>query len=211
MMKYAGNLMRVLFFTLFLFLLAKEKVFLWLLLFAASLFIALVWGSVYCGYVCPINTVMILAERLSKKLGLQTSGEPACLKKDYWGWVFLLLSVAGMVGAKRFFDLQLPVLPLWLLISVLVTLRYKPAVFHNKICPFGVLQRLFGRFALISERVDQNACVGCGLCEDVCPSKAIVVYAQDQKAKIDKSLCHQCTNCQQICPVKAIHYRKALD
>jgi Fe-S-cluster-containing hydrogenase component 2 len=92
--------------------------------------------------------------------------------------------------------------------SILITFRYKPAVFHNLICPFGALQRSFGRFARLSEKVDKDACVGCKLCEKACPSNAIVVSSEDKKALINTSLCHQCIKCQQVCPKDAIHYSK---
>lgn len=210
-MKYIGTLIRLLFFALFLFLLAKGKVMLWLVLFAVSLLVALIFGSVYCGYACPMNTVMIPTEWLSKKMKIQTSKEPKWLKKSYWGWVALFVSIIGMLVAKRLFHMELPILLLWLFVSFFVTLRYKPAVFHNFLCPFGVLQRAFGRFARISERVDKSTCVGCRLCEEVCPSHAILVSSNDQKAAIQTSLCHQCANCQQVCPTGAIHYGKPLD
>ena len=174
-MKYIANIIRVLFLALFIFLLANGKVVLWLALFAISLIAALIFGRVYCGYVCPMNTLMIPVERLSKKLKLQTADAPKWLKNGYFTWITLGISVAVMLLSKRLLHIDLPILPFWLVISILITLRYKPAVFHNLICPFGALQRTFGRFARLSEKVDKGACVGCKLCEKACPSNAIAV------------------------------------
>ena len=207
-MKYITNIIRILFLALFIFLLANGKVLLWLALFAVSLVAALIFGRVYCGYACPMNTLMIPIEWLSKKLKLQKADTPKTkwLKNGYFTWITLGISVAVMLLSKRLLHIDLPILPFWLVMSILITLRYKPAVFHNLICPFGALQRSFGRFARMSEKVDISACVGCRLCERVCPSGAIAVSGPDKKAIINVSLCHQCTNCRQTCPKEAIRY-----
>ena len=207
-MKYIANIIRILFLALFIFLLANGKVALWLALFGASLVVALIFGRIYCGYVCPMNTLMIPTEWLSKKLKLQTPNTPKWLKSGYLTWITLFISIVMMLLSKRLLHIDLPILPFWLVVSVLITLRYKPEVFHNLICPFGALQRTFGRFARFSEKVDKDACVGCKLCRKVCPSNAILVSSEDKKAMIKTALCHQCTNCQQVCPKSAIHYGK---
>ncbi|HPD89334.1 MAG TPA: 4Fe-4S binding protein [Oscillospiraceae bacterium] len=207
-MKYIANIIRILFLALFIFLLANGKVALWLALFGASLVVALIFGRIYCGYVCPMNTLMILIEWLSKKLKLQTPNTPKWLKSGYLTWITLLISIVMMLLFQRLLHIDLPILPFWLVVSILITLRYKPEVFHNLICPFGALQRTLGRFSRLSEKVDKDACIGCKLCEKVCPSNAILVSSEDKKAMIKTALCHQCTNCQQVCPKSAIHYGK---
>lgn len=207
-MKYIAHIIRILFLALFIFLLANGKVVLWLALFGASLVVALIFGRVHCGYVCPMNTLMLPATWLSKKWKLQTDKTPRWLKNGYFTWITLVVSIAVMLLSKRLLHMDLPILPFWLVISVLITLRYKPEVFHNLICPFGALQRTFGRFAMFSEKVDKDACIGCKLCEKACPSHAILVSSEDKKAVIHTALCHQCTNCGQVCPKSAIHYGK---
>ncbi len=207
-MKIIATVIRIMFLALFLFLLVNGKVMLWLALFGVSLVAALIFGRVYCGYFCPMNTLMLPVEWLSKKLKIQTADVPKWLKNGYFTWITLGVSVAVMLLSKRLLHIDLPILPFWLVVSVLVTLRYKPAVFHNILCPFGALQRTFGRFARLSEKVDKNTCIGCKICEKACPSGAIVVSKEDKKAMINTALCHQCTNCQQVCPKSAVYYSK---
>jgi polyferredoxin len=151
---------------------------------------------------------MIPVEWLSKKLKFQTATAPKWLKNGYFTWISLAVSIVVMMVSKKVLHRDLPGLPLWVVISVIVTLTYKPEVFHTLICPFGALQRVFGRFAKISEKVDRDVCIGCKKCENVCPSSAIIVNHEDKKAFITNALCHQCTNCQQVCPTHAIRYRK---
>jgi polyferredoxin len=207
-MKVISHIIRVLFLALFVFLLISGKGMLWFGLFALSLIAALLFGRVYCGYVCPMNTVMRPIAWLSDKLGLQTKNTPRWLKNGMLPWIALLVSAAAMLLSKRLLHIFLPVLPFWLVISVLVTIRYRPAVFHNLICPFGALQKLFGKGSFLSEKVDKTACIGCGLCENVCPSEAILVSKAEKKANINRALCHQCESCREVCPRDANSYGK---
>lgn len=207
-MKWIVTIIRVLFLGLFIFLIVTGNMLLWLALFAVSLIAALFFGRVYCGYVCPMHTLMIPAEWLSKKLKLQTNNKPNWLQNGVFAWVFLVVSAAAMLLSQKLLHINLPILPIWLVISVLVTLRYKPEVFHNLICPFGALQKTIGKFAIFTKQVDKTACIGCKKCEKVCPSTAIRVDIRDKKAEISSKLCHQCTNCADVCPVSAIYYKK---
>lgn len=207
-MKYIITTIRVLFFALFIFLLLNGRMMPWLALYAVTLLIALLFGRVYCGYICPMNTLMIPTEWISKKLKLQSDKFPRWLNSGKFAWFALMGSVVIMLLAQRLLHKNIPILLIWLAVSVLITLRYKPAVFHNLICPFGPLQKFFGRFARFSERVEKESCIGCKLCEKVCPSNAIEVKSTDKKAEIETSICLQCTNCQQVCLKDAIHYSK---
>jgi|SRR5690554_1109388 len=207
-MKIKTTIIRVLFLGLFALLIVNGKTQLWLGLYLLSLIAVLFFGRVYCGYACPMNTLMIPTEKLAKRLKLQTGNTPKWLGAGRLAWVTLGLSVAGMLFAKRILKINLPILLIWLAISVIVTLRYKPAVFHNLLCPFGAVQRVFARYAVRSKKVNEEVCIGCRLCERVCPAAAIAVPGNGESAVINSSLCHQCANCQQVCPEIAIHETK---
>jgi MinD superfamily P-loop ATPase len=51
--------------------------------------------------------------------------------------------------------------------------------------------------------IDQNSCIACGQCYDVCPHNAIIY--QNEKPVIVQSKCKRCGECVSVCPVDAIH------
>ncbi|KAA0006878.1 MAG: 4Fe-4S dicluster domain-containing protein [Thermoplasmata archaeon] len=51
-------------------------------------------------------------------------------------------------------------------------------------------------------KVDEEKCVGCGACVDVCPNGAITI--ENDKAKIDESKCIECGACIDTCPQGAL-------
>ncbi len=54
-----------------------------------------------------------------------------------------------------------------------------------------------------SLHLDQEKCVGCGMCKVVCPHRVFAV--NDGKAQIvEKNRCMECGACARNCPVRAI-------
>ena len=208
MKRYFPTSIRLVFLALFVFLIQNGKMMLWFGIYAFSLILALIFGRIYCGYICPMNTLMIPTDWIAKKLKIQTDKSPKWLRSGKITWVAIFASLAVMLLAKRIMDRNIPILLIWLVISVVITLRYKPSVFHNLICPFGPLQKIFGKFSRFSEIVNKEGCIGCYKCEMVCPSEAILVNEEDKKAEINTSFCHQCTNCLQVCPTDTINYSR---
>lgn len=51
-------------------------------------------------------------------------------------------------------------------------------------------------------------CVGCGVCRDICPAKAIKI--ENGKAVIDRKLCIRCFCCQEFCPKGAMKVKRTL-
>jgi len=207
MNKTIITMIRVLFLLIFIFLIAIGKPIIWLGIYAVSLLLAPFFGRIYCGYICPMNTLMIPTEKISKKLNIQISSKPKFLKNGWFTWVALFLSLILMLLGKKLLSVNIPILPIWAVIAIIVTLRYKPEVFHNLICPFGTLQKIFARISLFGRRINKE-CIGCGMCQKVCPSQAITIDKKIHMAVINSKLCHQCTNCKDVCPKSAIYYGK---
>ena len=56
----------------------------------------------------------------------------------------------------------------------------------------------------MSAEVNQDVCVGCGVCEGACPVGAIKV---DGKATVDAEACVSCGACAGECPAGAIEVK----
>lgn len=152
-MKKGIKVARILFLVLFILLVRRQTLMLWLALYAVSLLFPLLFGKrIYCMAVCPIHTVMLGAAWLKGKLGRQDRPAPAWLKSGWLAWTSLGLSVAVYVVSRRVLERDFPLMILWIAVSAVMTLFFHGDVFHDLVCPYGVLQRLLAKVSIRSEQ-----------------------------------------------------------
>lgn len=197
---------RVLSLAAFIALTLTGKVQLWMALFLAGAAASTFSGRWYCGWVCPMNTVMKLAGKRSKN---GFFGKKASLP----AWVRLLPLAAFVllfIGVKRF-GLQANPLVILTALSLPFALLAGERLWHDRICPFGTIFSFTARPAPFSIRIDEDSCTGCGICERTCPSReAIVRTGQRTPAAraVVQEHCLTCFACVDACPAGAIHYER---
>lgn len=70
----------------------------------------------------------------------------------------------------------------------------------------SLMKKGYVQAEVLTPQIDVDRCIGCGICESVCPYKAIVVKRGDRglKAEVIPAACKGCGTCGASCPTKAI-------
>jgi len=193
------------FLMLFVGALAAGRVQVWMVVFLAGMVGAFLFSRFYCGWLCPINTLMEVVNWFYSKTGIKRKQVPEWIKSPVVRYAVLVGFVGILVMTLRT-GRKLPVLPALVVLGVLVSLVYVPALWHRYLCPYGTLLSLPGRLARKKWHVKAEQCTGCGVCQRVCTAEAVVDDGKPKKAVIVTELCLACTACARACPTKAIHY-----
>ncbi len=197
-------LLQILFLGFFVFLTVRGDVRVWLLVFAALFLLSLVFSRFYCGYVCPINTVMKPVSFLKRKFGKKGASIPRFMKRPIVRYGFLVV-VIGFMVFSAVTGRELPVLPVLIGLGFVMTVFFPEQFFHRHLCPFGAMLKLPGKASCMAVRIEPKDCTNCGVCARVCPSGA--AHEATDVHEIAKDECLVCMECVRACPVKTIRYQ----
>ncbi|MBS3986233.1 MAG: 4Fe-4S binding protein [Selenomonadales bacterium] len=206
-MAKARTSVEVVLFIVFALLVVTGNMVIWLAVFVVGLLTAALFGRYFCGYICPMNTLMRVSEKVAKRMNWQRDTIPTWLRNPNMPWFVLALMISTVIVFRQILQREFPFLLILLVLSFIMTLRLKPWVFHNLVCPYGALLRLTGKYARFAVSVKATGCVRCQKCEEVCPANAVTVTPLTEVAEIDATLCHQCADCIAACPTAVISYQ----
>ncbi len=194
------------------------------IMFALLFLLSLLFGRVFCGYVCAVGGLQECLMPANSKQA--NGGRRNMIKYCIWGpWisaiVLLFLRAGGVKETDFFFHTQFGVslyAPFTyfiyygvLLLVVALSLCAGKRAFCHYACwmaPFMVLgTKLSSLFKLPRLRLiaEQKNCVGCGKCNGQCPM-SLNVNAMVERGKLENSECILCGECVDICPQAAIYY-----
>ena len=80
----------------------------------------------------------------------------------------------------------------------------KKRAFCKIFCPVSLIMKLPTRIALLKIKPNENKCIQCGKCNEVCPMDIDVKKYIEKGQKVLSTECILCRNCANICPARAI-------
>jgi len=199
------NIIQVIFLLLFAFLAFNGKMQLWIIVFGIGLLISLIWGRIYCGWICPINTVLRVKKYIYNKLNINEFDTPEFIKHPFIRWVILFLFVTTMIVSRRF-NIQINMILYVLIVAFILSIFYYEEMWHKYLCPYGVLLSLTNKANNKKIKIDEKLCKQCNLCEKNCPNNIITITKEVQM--IGEKECLYCFKCQDVCQFDAISYKK---
>ena len=183
---------------------------------AAPLLLALLFGRVFCAYICPASLLFFAVARLRRWLSrwfLFPEWQPH--QAMAWGMLFGGLALAMVVGHGAW-TLLLPYFAMGqtifngLAAGTLSASLVALAVFMaaeiilgrqftcRHLCPTGRLLGWLGSRAVVTIQRDKNSCTeGCDACAEVCPLAV--------SPRLDQTRdCSLCGECLIVCPAKCL-------
>lgn len=181
------------------------KMVLWLVLYGISVAASFIFGRFFCSYLCPMNSSMKVANTLRKK----KQNKIIDMKWAHFiPFISLILSLLIMLISKKGFDINIPLLLIFVPLSFLYALFFSSSTWHNYLCPYSIALKFGGARSMYSYKVDEAICIGCKQCMKACNVGAITFNSETKKAVISPTLCHVCGDCVPSCKVGAISYTK---
>jgi len=165
----------------------------------AFIALALVFGRVICGQVCPAGAVQELMYLLpAKKRGRAESRAPVAVRAGVF-IVFLVaalglsVNLLALIGLPAFFHLAIAGVSFFVFLAIVLlsAVVYRP--FCRYVCPYGALLAPAASRALYRLR-RTDACIKCRKCERACPTGEA-----DPSARLGE--CYLCGRCTEVCPV----------
>ena len=182
-----------------------------------GLFLAVLFGPVICGWVCPFGTFQQWIGKLGRKIFKRRYNHFINVRLDkvlrYTRYLVLIwVSYMTVVSGKlifqdydpyyalfNFYTGEVAITSLVLLGIVMVLSLFVERPFCKYVCPYGAFQGIFNLFRIFKIRRVEASCISCNACTRACPMNidvATSVVVRD----------HQCISCMECtsedaCPV----------
>jgi len=195
---------QILFVGLFFFLLFRGNLQIWVAFWALGIVVSLIFDRVYCGWACPMGTLLRFQSWIYDKFNLTREKVSSRLILNSFRVILILGFLAGMIAVRRF-GYQLNIILILVGSSIVMSFFLEESCWH-KICPHGTVLSISTKFSKYRMSISEDDCTGCGLCENACPNNTINKLVESKTREIDNKECLVCFDCQKVCPVEAVNY-----
>ena len=181
----------------------------------AVLLTLLLLRRAFCAYVCPIGAISEWLQAGAKRVGLKPAKVPYRLDRGLAKLKYVVLAII-LYFTWTYSELEFRVAdPCYALISrhgeditfwaylvagaIVIGSLFVLIPFCRWLCPLAAVMHPFSRLGLTRVKRNEETCIDCGLCSDVCPTNIPVAKVKEVTA----ARCLSCLSCVEACPREA--------
>lgn len=180
-------------------------------------FMAVLFGPVFCGWICPLGSLQEWTGKIGKKIFKKRYNRFVPGKLDrvlrfarfgVLGWVVYVTAVSGTLlfaNADPYFALYNfwtgeAALPSVIILGAAVAgALFVERPWCKYACPYGAILGVFNKFRIFKIKRNADSCISCGRCSTSCPMNIDVAH-QETVADLQCISCLECTS-EKGCPV----------
>jgi len=188
------------------------------ILMILGVIVAILFGAIFCGYICPFGTFQEWIGKIGRKLFPKKYNHFVPKKLDHllrylrYGVLAMVLyntavtaklvfqAVDPYYALFNFFTNEVAVTAYIALGVITVLSLFIERPWCKYFCPYGALLGLFNLISIFKIRRNKNTCIGCKQCDNTCPMNIEVSNTNTVKNH-QCIICHQCTS-EMVCPVQ---------
>jgi ferredoxin-type protein NapH len=180
---------------------------------------AVLGGRIFCGWVCPMNMVTDLANKIRTVFRLENTWKSWDIKREIRYWVIALSLVLSAILGVTAFEWISPIGAMhrgiiygigfgwaFVLMVFLFDLIAVKNGFCGHICPLGGFYSLTGRYGFLRIGYDRDKCTDCMKCIDICPEKQVLHMVGEQSGPVRSGECINCGRCVEVCDDDALKF-----
>lgn len=188
-----------------------------LVLMVISFFLAVLFGPILCGWVCPFGSIQEWFGKIGNKIFMKKYNKfiPSNIDKylrflryGVLAWVIYMTANSGYLifqdidpyyALFNFWSSEVSLIGIGVLLVTLLLSLFVERPWCKYVCPFGAFLGIFNLFRIFKIKRNSNTCISCNLCDKSCPMNIEVSKSSSVKN-------HQCISClkctsEETCPV----------
>jgi polyferredoxin len=187
------------------------------ILMIIAFLVALLFGPVFCGWLCPMGSIQewfgklgkkILGRRYNRLIPAKVDRVLRYLRYAVLAWVLYMTAVTGKLIFADY-DPYFALFNLWSseiaiggIIALAVTLALSLVIerpFCKYACPYGAALGIFNLFRIFAVRRNPPTCTNCKACDRACPMN---IQVSTKPGRVRDHQCISCLECtsEKACP-----------